>query len=257
MKTICVTAVACVMVGLVMFPPTATAQGPYATITSAGFDIKYQRGVREEQVRGLLEFMVNDRKLITTELGFGDDRRIEVRVYESVGKYLAETGLKQSWRGAFYTKGVLHTQPIDALVQRDILEPTISYELAMAMLDGAAEKGCPRWLREAYAVYHSGEMATLTPAVGVKVASFSDLEQDIQAYPNPPQRSDVHYVLGLTMEFFFERYTREKALTLYREFNGMRSVQTVLKAVLAEEYAAIEKAWAERVRATTSAFPKR
>lgn len=256
MNTVSVTACAAVLLGLLVFPAEAPAQGPYATITSAGFDIKYQNGVREDQVRALLEFMVNDRKTITSQLGFGDDRRIEVRVYESVGKFLAEAGLKQPWRGAYYTRGVLHTQPIDALVQRGILEPTISYELAMAILDAAAEKGAPRWLRESYAVYHSGEMATLTPAVGVKVASFSDLEQDIQAYPNPPQRGDVHYLLGLTMEFFIERFGQEKALAVYREFNGMRSIQTVFKTVLQEEYPSVEKAWAGHIQSKTAPFPK-
>lgn len=233
------------------------AQAPFASITTAEFDIKYQRDVKEHDVRMLLDFLQNDRKTLTAQLGVSADKKIEVRVYETVGAFLSETGLKQPWRGAYFTRGVIHTQPITALVQRDILETSVTFELALAVLEPSAQKGCPRWLREAYAVYHSGEMSAVTPAVGVKLSSFADLDQDIQQYPNPPQRGDVHYILGLTMQFLIERYGEAKAFSVFKAFDGVKLVETVFKQTFEEEYKKLETAWASHIQQKTAPAPHR
>lgn len=232
--------------------PGGAAQAPFASISTAEFEIKYQRDVRETDIRMLLDFLQSDRKILATQLGLGGEKKIEVRVYDSVGKFLSETGLKQPWRGAYFTRGVIHTQPITALVQREILETSVTFELALAVLESSGLKGCPRWLRESYAVYHSGEMATLIPAVGVKVSTFSDLDQDIQQYSNPPQRGDVHYLLGLTMQYFVDRYGEAKAFSVFKAFDGVKSVETVFKQTFEEEYAKVETAWAAHIKEKTS-----
>jgi hypothetical protein len=245
-------AVAAMAAALPVSPSPAAAQGGTATIKGDNVELIYPRDAKEHEVRNLLEFLQADRRAILTQLGLVSARTIQARTYESVGRYQSESGQKQAWRGAVYAKGVLHIQPIQALVQRSIYETSLAYEMAMVLLDAAAAKGCPRWLRESYAVHHSGVLPKLTPAVGASLASFADLDQDIQEHASPPGREDVQYVLGMTMKFFIDRYGAEKAYRLYRDFDGKTTVDGVFKRVLGEPYATVEGAWAEHIRSLSA-----
>jgi hypothetical protein len=230
----------------------AAAQGGTATLKGDKVELVYPRDEKEHEVRNLLEFLQADRRAILTQLGLASDKTLQARTYESVSRYQSEAGLKQAWRGAIYAKGVLHIQPVQALVQRSIYETSLAYEMAMVMLEPVAAKGCPRWLRESYAVHHSGVFPKLTPAVGASLSSFSDLDQDIQEHPNPPGRDDVQYLLGTTMKFLIDTYGAEKTYKLFRDFDGKTTVDGVFKRVLGEPYASVEDAWAAHIRALSA-----
>ncbi len=233
------------------------AQGGTATVKGDKVDLVYPRDAKEDEVRNLLEFLQADRRTILSQLGLASERTVTARTYESVSRFQSEAGLKQPWRGALYAKGTLHIQPVQALIQRRIYETALAYEMAFLLLEPVAGKGCPRWLREAYAVHHSGVLPQLTPAVGANLASFADLDQDIQENPNPPGRDDVQYVLGTTMKFFIDRYGQEKTFQLFRDFDGKTPVGGVFKRVLGEEYSTIESAWAQHIRALSAPMPKK
>ncbi len=203
-------------------------------------------------MRTQTEFLEEDYASIQTELGFEPKKEIRVRIYGSVGKFLAETKLGSPWRGALFARGILHSQPTQALVQRNILESGLAYELAMAFLDQSGNDGCPRWLREAYAVHHSGILPDLTTPVGAKLTSFSDLEQDLQLHQKPPQLEDVQYILGQTLLFLIDRFGTAKTMALYRQFDGTRSIETVFRKHLGEEFSSVESAWAKYIKAKTS-----
>jgi len=230
----------------------AHAQGTYASLTTPRFEYQYDRSLTEQDVSPITTFLDGDFTAIQRELGFEPKNEIRVRIHGSVSKFLAETRLGSPWRGALFSRGIMHTQPPQALVQRSILEKSLSYELALAYLEQAGTDGCPRWLREVYAVHHSGILPDLTPPVGAKLAAFSDLEQDLQLHPNPPQLEDVQYILGCTMQFLIQRFGAARAMALYRQFDGTKSVETVFRKHLGEEYASVEKAWARYISAKTS-----
>jgi hypothetical protein len=230
------------------------AQPTFSTIKTVHFEVKYQRGISEEDARKAAEYLQEDYNYMSDKLGLDFKKRLEVRIYDSVGKYLSETNQKRPWRGAIFQRSILHVQPIQALVARKIFEQTLSFEAAMALLEQTSGKGCPRWLRESFAVYHSGAIANLTPPIGAKLASFSDLDQDIQEYPNPPQRDDVHYILGHTMTFFVEKYGEKKSLSLFRTFNGMTPIEEVFKKAFNQEFLTIERTWANYIAAQTEPF---
>lgn len=221
-------------------------------IATKHFQIYYSRAVAEADVRRMVDFLQRRAGDIQRELGIPMERAVEVRVYESVGRFLSESRLPKAWRGAFFNRGVLHVQPLQALIHRGIFDRALSFELVQAYLEPVVDKGCPRWLREAYAVTFCGELEGLTPPIGAKLSSFSDLNQDIQVYPNPPQRDDVHFVLGHTMAFLERRFGKAKLMSVFREFDGTRGVETVFKKVFEEDYGLIEKAWGKAIREKTS-----
>lgn len=236
------------MVGVLSFlSMTAHAQVPYGTLKTVHFNVQYQRGVTEEEARTAADYLQSDYGYLSEKLGIDLKKKLDVRIYESVRKFTTQANRTRPWRGALYWRGVLHVQPVRALAQRKILEQSLSYELVGAMLESSAEKGCPRWLCEAFAVYHSGLMAKLVRPVGARLSSFADLEQDIQSYPNPPQWEDVRYVLGVTMKYLVDTYGEEKVLGLFKAFDGTMSVQNVFKYNLGQDFAAIEHAWAKHL----------
>lgn len=232
----------------------ALAQETYSTVSTVHIDVKYQRGITEEDAQKVADFMQKEYQFISEQLGLDLKKKLEIRVYDTVGKYLTKTNQRKPWRGAIYWRGVLHVQPVEALETRKIFEQALLYELALAVLDQTSGKGCPRWLQESYAVYHSGEMTNLTMPIGTKLSAFSDLDQDIQQYPNPPQRDDVHYILGSTMKFFVEQYGENKAFGVFRVFNGMTPLETVFKKQFKQEFRTIERTWTNFIDSQTESF---
>lgn len=233
---------------------TSRAQDTFGTLTSPHFDVHYQQGVAPEDARKVHDFLQSELRNQVADLGIDYRSKMEVRIYESVGKFLAETSLRRPWRTAIYSRGVLSVQPVAALTARKLFQKSLSYELAHAVLEQASQNGCPRWLIEAFAVYYSGEVSGMTPPLGARLSAFSDLNQDIQEHPNPPQRNDVHFILGSTMTFFVEKYGEKRAFRLFREFDGVTPADKVFKKVLNDDYATIEKAWSKYIALRTSSF---
>jgi hypothetical protein len=232
----------------------ALAQETFSTVSTVHIDVKYQPGVTEEDAKKVADFLQKEYQFISDQLGLDLKKKLETRVYDTVGKYVTKTNQRMSWRGAIYWRGILHIQPVEALETRKIFEQALSYELSLAVLEQTSGKGCPRWLQEAYAVYHSGEMTNLTMPIGTKLAAFSDLDQDIQQYPNPPQREDVHFILGSTMKFFVEQYSEGKAFGVFKMFNGMTPLETVFKKQFKQEFRTIERTWANFIDSQTESF---
>lgn len=233
-----------------------SAQEAFSKIATVHIDVQYQRGVSQADAQRVADFLQKEYSAISDQVGVDLKKKLEVRIYDTIGKYLSKTNQRRPWRGAIYWRGELHMQPVGALETRHIFEQALLYELALAILDQTSGKGCPRWLQESYAVYHSGEMANLTPPIGTKLAAFSDLDQDIQEYPDPPQREDVHYILGATMKFFIEQYGEAKAFGVFKVFNGMTSIEQVFKKQFKQEFRTVERTWANFIESQAESFKK-
>jgi hypothetical protein len=237
-----------IVVSLVLAASTAAAQQSFSRIDSAHFSVRYQSRIPEGEARELITFLETERNDILRQLRLEDKRKLEVRIYNSVGVFLAESGARKPWRAALLSRGVLHLQPLEALRARDMMREAIVFELAMYLLEPVAARGCPRWLREAYAVHRSHEAERLTQPVGVRLQSFADLAQDIQDYPAPPERDDVHAILARTMEFFVDRYGEAAAFGMFRAFDGNSSEEKAISSVLRQPIAEVEKGWAAAIR---------
>lgn len=226
------------------------------SITAVHFKVEYERRVSEEDARATADYLERDYSYLSDHLGLDLRNQVLVRIYDSPGKYLSQTRQRKDWRKAIYVGGVLHVQPVDLLLRQRVFEQTLSFELAGIFLEQTATKGCPRWLRESFAVYHAGLTSTLSPPVGVRMKSFSDLEQDLQEYTEPPRRNDVLFLLGHTMIHFVEKYGEQKALSLFGAFDGLTPLEDVLKNTFGQEFAQIERTWANSIVAVAEPFKK-
>ena len=235
----------------------ALAQDGLRSLKTVHLDVNYEGGVPEAEARTIADYLQADYEYLRKKLGIELTKRLEVRVFDSGTRFLSESKQRGKWRVASHQHGVVHVLYMKERRESGSLERSLSFELALALLDDAAARGCPRWLRESFAVYHCGEMTNLSVPVGLKLSYFTDLDQNIQQYPDPPQRNDVHYVLGTTMRFLVDRYREEKALGVFKSFDGTKSLEEVFKLVFGQEFVAIERSWVEHIASTTEAFKER
>lgn len=225
----------------------SSAQPGFATRASVHFDVRYQRGVGEEAAEKIGDYLEADNTYLSATLGIELDRRVEVRVYDAPGKYLGGAGEKMSHRAAAAVRGVLHVQPPGRLPAGASLEKALSAELALIVLEPAERRGCPRWLREAFAAYHSGVVADLDAPIAMRVTAFADLEQEIQRPESPQRQESLQYLLGHTMRFLLERYGEERALGLFRAFNGEDGPDAIFRVRLGAGMQDVESEWVEYI----------
>ena len=222
------------------------------TFGTPHFTVKRSRGVQEADARKVGELLEQEYASIGEKLNIPLPAKIDVYLYDSVGKFLTIVPGTRAWRGAITARSAIHVQPVQELEKRKILNQALSYELAGVALDSVRKKGCPRWLSESFAVYVSGELTDLTPPIGTRMAAFSDLNQDMQTFQNPPRLSGVHYLLGQTMAFLIQKYGDQKAYKIFKGFDGTTGVDRVFKNTFDEDYAAIEKSWARYIAFKTA-----
>lgn len=225
----------------------AAAQSGFRSVSTVRIEVKYQRGVTTEQAQRVAEYLQAEYEYLSGKLGLDLGRRLETRVYDAPGKYIDATRQRKAWRPALHRAGVLHVQPVAELERNGTFETGLSFELVLAIMAQPMTRGCPRWLAEAFAVYHSGIMTTLAAPVGKRLSAFGDLDQEMQEHTSPPRRDDVLYLLGQTMRFFVDRYGEERALAVFAGFDGEKGVDTVFREQLGESFADAEKAWAEEI----------
>lgn len=224
-----------------------TAQPGFTSVMTVNFDVKYQRGVEEPDARRIADYLQAEYEFLSKKLQLTIEKRVGVRIYSSVGKYLEATGQQTPWRAALLTRNVIHMQPVQELMKKREFEKFLTFELSLAVLEQTGGLGCPRWLREAGAVYHSGLMTDLRPPTGGKTGSFTDLDQDLQTYTTPPRRDDILYLVGETFTFFVESYGEEKAFGLFKAFDGTMPVETVIQTAFEKDYSDIEREWAAHI----------
>lgn len=231
------------------FQGKTIAQPGFTSTMTVNLEVKYQQGVEEQDARRIADYLQAEYEFLSKKVGLTLDQRAEVRIYSSSGKYLEATNQQSSWRAAVLTRNVIHMQPVRELMKKKEFEKSLTFELSRALLDQTGGFGCPPWLREAGAVYHSGLMTDLRPPTGGKPGAFTDLDQDLQTYPTPPRRDDILYVLGETFRYFVETYGEEKAFGLFKSFNGSMSTEEVIQAGFEKEYPEVEREWAAHIAA--------
>ncbi len=219
------------------------------------FEIKHQAGISDQDARKVSDYLEKDYGYLQTITGIDLQTRPEVRIYDADQKFAKGSGERNASRGALHKRGVLHVRPVAKLEAENRFAQVLSYELSTIVLGDAAQNGCPQWLVQSFAVYHSGVMPDLAPPAGRTVHYFSDLDQDIQEYPDPPRRQEVEYLLGTTMKFFVEEFGEEKAFRVFKKFDGVTPIEDVFNSSFGQEFSSVEKAWASFVVTAVGTLP--
>jgi hypothetical protein len=233
-----------VFVALAVLPPPAVSQGNYQTIQSAHFKVRYMPDIPEAEAQRVAAFLQEDYDTLKSQLGLDLTKTLEVRMYDSPARFRSEINMGREVLPAVYVRGILHVlEPVPP----EGLDVALRYQLARVFLEQTGKYSCPIWLREAFAVFHSGKMRDLSPPASVTVSAFSDLTQDLEEAQTPVERNDVDFVLGRTMEFFVQKYGEQKSFSVFKEFAETPTEAKVFKKVFGDEFPDIEKRWAKFV----------
>lgn len=236
---------------------TVQAQPGYSSLKSVHFEAKYQKGVTEQEVQKTLQYLEVEYEYLVKTLGLELKKPLEVRMYGAVGPFLEQSKQSKPWRLAIYQRNVLHLQPVKELAKQQLSEKNLSFELALAVLEQVRMHGCPRWICEAFAVYHSGLITELEMPIGMKTSAFADLDQQLQQFTIPPKRDDVLYILGQTMLYFVENFGDEKTMRFYKEFDGSKSTETLFRLHFGQDMKEIEKNWSAEMNSRLKPFKQK
>jgi hypothetical protein len=226
-------------------PASGQEASPLRTVH---FNINYPPAVTNETAKHVADYLESEYQYLSPSLRLDLLQPLDISIYGDLSSFLSATRQPRPSKIVLHMRGTIHIGPAKLFEEPQSLERSLSYELALALLEGPASRGCPRWLRESFAVYHSAELADLAPPSVVRARYFSDLEQDLAQYPDPPGRDDVHYVLGRTMQFLIERYGQEKVMGIFSVFDGKRPADTVFEAQLGENLETVESVWSNHIR---------
>jgi len=225
----------------------AFSQPDFSTLKGVHFEIKYQGGIGEQDARAVSKYLENDLEYLKSTLGLELARTIEVKMFSVDGQFLSSSGQTRPWKAAVFRRNTIAIQPLKELQQRDQLEKSLAYELSLAILASAEKGGCPQWLRESFAAYHSGVAADVDVPVGMRMTTFADVNQDIQKYGHSPRRNDIMWVLAQTMQYLIETFSEEKSMWVFIKFDGTKSVETIFKDHFGRELKEVETEWSSRL----------
>jgi hypothetical protein len=78
--------VGCVTGLLLLMRGSVYTQEAFSTISTVHIDVHYQRGVSEEDARKAADFLQEEYKYISDQLGLDLKKKLDVRIYDTVGK---------------------------------------------------------------------------------------------------------------------------------------------------------------------------
>ncbi len=225
----------------------ALAQPDFSSLKTVHFEVKYQKGISVKEAEAVSEYLERDHEYLKSTIGLELTQTIEVKMFSVDGQFLTNSLQTRPWRAAVFRKNTIMVQPLKELKQRGQLEKSLAYELALAVLEKAEKGGCPQWLREAFAAYHSGLGADVDVPAGMRMTTFADVNQDIQKYGSSARRNDVLYVLAQTMQYLIETFGEDKSMTVFLQFDGTKSVGTIFREHFGRELKDVESEWAVRL----------
>ncbi|MDZ7266025.1 MAG: hypothetical protein ONB48_01655 [candidate division KSB1 bacterium] len=154
------------------------------------------------------------------------------------------------WLASQYRDGIIHLQPVRVLRERGILTTTLRHEIMHALLDAATAGNCPRWLSEALAVFHSGEIEHLKPGRrAAPVTEFSQFETRLAAAQNQEELAALYFTLYRLARFLEEQYGPAKLNSLLRQFQEGKTWPEACLAAWDLPDAEVERQWRRSIHA--------
>lgn len=148
------------------------------------------------------------------------------------------------WLSSVYQNGVIYLQPVRVLHERGILTDVIRHEIAHRLLDLATAGNCPRWLSEALAIYHSGEIAHLKPQHRRDpILTFAEFDEALRQVRSQGELEALYFQLYRVGRFFEDSYGSEKISALLHQLREKKSWEDVCQAGLGISAPHVQRQW--------------
>lgn len=152
------------------------------------------------------------------------------------------------WLSSVYQNGVIYLQPVRVLHERGILAEVIRHEVAHRLLDLATAGNCPRWLSEALAIYHSGEIAHLKPQHRRNpISTFAEFDEALRQVRSQGELEALYFQLYRVGRFFEDNYGPDKISALLQQLREKKSWEDACPPALGSSAEQVQRQWRDSV----------
>lgn len=219
----------------------AFLQMPVKSVSANHVTVYYPPGVDTSVATEYLSTLREIYETYSTELKFGQEGRLIVRLCHDRYDFLELTG-KGSLFSPLWREGRLYI-----IARDDINSPGYRTKLETGVIQGILSRmhhnGAPEWLVYSAAVYESGEYKGLSPPPFESVRYFSDLAEKIQSASSQTEFSDLLFYLGNTGKFLDMKFGAGSLTRLIHEFEHMTSFDAAVRKAFGVSASSLEEDW--------------
>jgi len=172
-------------------------------------------------------------------------RAVEIWLSATTYEFCQITG-QPWWQASVYRGRIIYLQPLRVLRERGSLATTLRHELMHHWVEELSKGNSPRWLSEALAIYHSGEIALLKPArQKVKPAElrWRELDKRLERTATQAEAVQLYFQLYFLGQFLEKNFTLEKIARLLQSLGEQKPFAQAGHEHWGEETQTIEKNW--------------
>jgi len=199
--------------------------------------------VREAQA--VLDFVVAHRRDLSQKFPIARRTQIEIIIPASTSEFCQLTAAPW-WQSSIYRDGAIYLQPVRILRERGILETTLRHELVHRLIDVTTHGNCPRWLTEALAIYHSGEIAHLRPVRQQQdgdCLKWACLDERLESTNTREDLERLYYQLYRLARYLMESYGEAQIRTLLARLGEKQTLAAACREAILASPAEIERRW--------------
>jgi len=172
-------------------------------------------------------------------------RAVEIWLSATTYEFCQITG-RPWWQASVYRSGIIYLQPLRVLRERGSLATTLRHELMHHWVEELSQGNSPRWLSEALAIYHSGEIALLKPArqkVKPTELRWRELDKRLERTATQAEAVQLYFQLYFLGQFLEKNFTLEKIARLLQSLGEQKTFAQAGREHWGEETQTIEKNW--------------
>lgn len=215
---------------------------PQRLLSESNITIKFDVTRPESEATAVMQIAQAARKELTEKYNLSM-AVIDFTLFSTTYTFCQQTR-SPWWLSSVYQNGVIYLQPVRVLHERGILTDVIRHEIAHRLLDLATAGNCPRWLNEALAIYHSGEIAHLKPQHRRNpILTFAEFDEALRQVRGLGELEALYFQLYRVGRFFEDNYGADKISALLQQLREKKSWEESCPPALGSSAAQVQRQW--------------
>lgn len=200
----------------------AHADEKYKRIERPYFHLQYSPKNSESEVTETVLYFTQAYERFIQFINVKPNKKVTIIMYGTVAEFIKESN-HPGWMGGSFQGSTIHLQPAGILKEKGVLKTTIEHETAHVFINELTHGNCPLWLSEGFAVYFSGEMESIKPALSNKISTFNNLSKKLQNTKIHSDALQYYSLSGAFVSSLLSKYGQKKILLLLKTLGSGKS----------------------------------
>ena len=215
------------------------------THTTVHFKIQYEKSISINDIRELGAMLEDKYSHYRNVFGLSSGNVTIVNVYNSIGRFRAESKTKIFDDGDFKSGKIYFAYPSNPGNQ-ERLANIAARVVARSILDKIS--ACPEWLKESFSLYAGNDLSRFGDPARFNIATFTDLGEDYNRASDPKDIKELFAKLASTVHFLVNRYGESKVELMLKNFKNGGSIEEAFELTFNEKLPEIERAWVKALQ---------